>query len=232
MSEVADDDCTYCGTGGAELDVARRAIFADWQPEDAPGPIGRPSVPACLHCARDVRRVQLRLWLTWGLIAAPEHDNEAARRVLHTLGEDVSEPRRVDARALIAAWVARQTAAWRGGSLGRSIPRLTQVMPTVDPRDVEVMTRRLVRALFRRETNELLPMDAAIQSAQLSSDEPEQVLRAIGAQGLERRELQPGIVYWFARAADSACGSIWYAALWSRVFLFAKTLCPEIARTR
>jgi hypothetical protein len=88
------------------------------------------------------------------------------------------------------------------------------------------MTRRLVRALFRRETNELLPMDATIQSAQLSSERPEQVLRAIVAQGLERRELQPGIVYWFARAADSACGSIWYAAIWSRVFLFAKTLCP------
>ena len=221
MSAADDDDCTYCGTGGA---VARRAIFADWQPEDTP--LARPSVPACLHCARDVRRIQLRLWLTWGLIGAPQPENEDARRALHALGQDVTGPRRVDARALVAAWVARQSAAWRGGSLGRTIPGLTQAMTTVDPRDVEIMTRRLVRALFRRETNELLPMDATIQSAQLSSEQPGQVLRAIGAQGLERRELQPGIVYWFARAADSACGSIWYAAIWSRVFLFAKTLCP------
>jgi hypothetical protein len=226
MSAVADDDCTYCGTGGAELAVARRAIFADWQPEDTRRSIGHPSVPACRHCAREVRRVQLRLWLTWGLTAAPEQENEDARRVLHTLGQDATEPRRVDARALVAAWVERQSAAWRGGSLGRSIPRLSQAVTSADPRDVEVMTRRLVRALFRRETNELLPMDATIQSAQLSSERPSEVLRAIVAQGLERRELQPGIVYWFARAADSACGSIWYAAIWSRVFLFAKTYCP------
>jgi hypothetical protein len=102
-----------------------------------------------------------------------------------------------------------------------------EAMTTVDPRDVDVMTRRLVRALYRWETNEPLPMDAGIQSAQLSSERPDEALRAIVAQGLERRELQPGIVYWFARASDSECGSIWYAAIWSRIFLFAKTLSPR-----
>ena len=85
------------------------------------------------------------------------------------------------------------------------------------------MTRRLVRALYRWETNELLPMDAAIESAQLSRGRPGEVMRAITTQGLECRELRPGIAYWFARAADSDC-SIWYVAIWSRIFLFAKTL--------
>jgi hypothetical protein len=44
------------------------------------------------------------------------------------------------------------------------------------------------------------------------------------AQGLEPRALQPGIAYWFARACDSDCGSLWYVAIWSRIFLFAKTM--------
>jgi hypothetical protein len=33
-----------------------------------------------------------------------------------------------------------------------------------------------------------------------------------------------GIAYWFARACDSDCGSLWYVAIWSRIFLFAKTM--------
>ncbi|MCU1281282.1 MAG: hypothetical protein JWM53_4828 [bacterium] len=94
----------------------------------------------------------------------------------------------------------------------------------VDPLDVEVMTRRLVRALYRWETNELLPLDAAIQSAQLSRERPAELLRVITEAGLQRRELWPGIAYWFARADDCDCGSVWYVAIWSRVFLFARTL--------
>jgi len=167
---VASDECTYCGTGGEELDVARHGVFADeWFPEETPWSVVRPGVPACRGCAQDVRRVQLRLWLTW---------------------------RSPDARARSDG----------------------------DPLDIEIMTRRLVRALYRWETNERLPMDAAIQSVLLSRRRPADVRRAIDAQGLVRRALEPGLAYWFARAADADGLSIWYVALWSRIFLFAKTL--------
>jgi hypothetical protein len=177
---ASGDECTYCGTGGDDRNVARVSVLAEeWFPADTPASVVRPGVPACWICARDVREVQRRLWLTWGLSVAQENASATTQLADHA--------------------------------------------NSVDPLDVEVMTRRLVRALYRWETNELLPMDAAIQSAQLSRARPGEVLRAITAQGLEARELRPGIAYWFARAADSDC-TIWYVAIWSRIFLFAKTL--------
>jgi hypothetical protein len=200
---AAIDECTYCGTGD-ELGVARSSVFADeWFPEDTSWSVVRPGVPACGICARDVREVQRRLWLAWGQDVA--HANASARGIT----------RRV--------LVAQQCAAWRGGSLARAATSLAADDSGVDPLDVEVMTRRLVRALYRWETSELLPLDAAIQSVQLSRERPSDMLRTIAAQGLECRELRPGIAYWFARAADSDC-TLWYVAIWSRIFLFAKTL--------
>jgi hypothetical protein len=238
--------CPYCVQPIQGKPEAEHVFPSSWYP-DSTEKTQRLLAPSCSKCNRALGKIEERLLRNWGLsvsntaVASRGVPDRVLRSLDPTRGRTAQDSlmraksrKSVKARArffspeAVGAFPGLQATdlTWGKGPSGLWVPGAPGL--TIDSKDVEAFTAKLVRGLYYIGSHgTVLPKSVRIRTFVPGRASWPELQRFMLDNKMVTRGVPPGFLYWVGFAEGNPLLSFWIFSIWGRILLGASTDTDE-----